>query len=125
MAEDFATKVSSAARFFAWSLIAIIIFLTYVPPSLRPVTGAPHNLEHFVIFFAAGVAFGLGYSRNPAAVALALALFAGVLELGQLFVPGRDARWIDFAVDATALVTGVALGWRTQATLRLRSVRRR
>ena len=90
-------------------LAAIIAVLSLVPPQLRPETGASHNLEHFAIFFATGVAFGFGYSRRPVIVAIALVIFAGAIEIAQSFVPGRHARWSDFIVDAAALGVGVTM----------------
>jgi len=43
----------------AWLLAGTIVVL-----SLRPTTGAAHDLEHFLIFLATGMAFGFGYSRR-------------------------------------------------------------
>jgi hypothetical protein len=42
----------------AWLLAATIVVLSLGPPSVRPVTGAAHDLEHLLIFLATGVAFG-------------------------------------------------------------------
>jgi len=41
-------------------------------------------------------------------------LFAGAIELAQLFVPGRHARLSDFTVDALAARIGLAASqvWR-------------
>jgi VanZ family protein len=100
-----------AARIVGWCLSAIITVLSLVPPKLRPETAAPHNLEHFAIFFAAAVAFGFGYNRRPGIVAVALVIFAGAIEIAQILVPGRHARWSDFVVDAVALCIGVAMGY--------------
>jgi hypothetical protein len=51
----------------------------------------PHNFEHFLIYSAAGLAFGLGYERKPGSRVLLL-IFTGSVEFAQLFVPGRHAR---------------------------------
>jgi VanZ family protein len=76
-------------------------------PWLRPETGAPHNVEHFIIFAANGFAFGL-YSRRPSLIMVALVIFAGAIELVQVLVPGRRARLSDFIIDALAMCIGVA-----------------
>jgi VanZ family protein len=96
-----------AARIAAWGLAAMIVVLSLVPPELRPETGAPHNIEHFVAYAATGLAFGLGYARRTAVLALALVIFSGCIELSQLLVPGRHARVSDFIVDALAMCFGV------------------
>src|SRR5262249_61950135 len=74
-----------AARVGAWSLAALITALSLVPPSFRPATGTPHDFEHFAIFCATGLAFSLGYPRNRPKLALMLVIFAGAIEVAQIF----------------------------------------
>jgi VanZ family protein len=97
------------ARIAAWLLTAAIVMLSLVPAWLRPETDVPHDLEHFAIFFATGVAFGVGYSRRPKLVAAVLVIFAAAVELAQIVDPGRHARVSDFIVDALAACIGAAL----------------
>lgn len=94
-------------RGIAWSLAAAIVVLSLVPPHLRPETVLPHSLEHFAIFYATGVAFGAGYQRSPLRLIVLLVVFSGVVELSQLFAPGRHARLTDFVLDALAVCAGV------------------
>jgi hypothetical protein len=58
----------------AWLLAGTIVVLSLSPPSVQPVTGAAHALEHFLIFLATG---------------LALSTFAAAIEIAQNWVPGR------------------------------------
>jgi VanZ family protein len=97
------------ARIAAWLLAIAIIILSLVPPTLRPETAVPHNLEHSSIFVATGVAFGIGYSRRPILITIMLVIFAGAIELTQIVVPGRHARVSDFIVDALAACVGAAM----------------
>jgi VanZ family protein len=99
-------------RIIAWLLAAAIVVLSLVPPGLRPTTPAPHDLEHLAIFAALGFAFGLSYGPQYA-VAIGLLVFAVVVEIAQLFVPGRHARLSDLIVDVVA----VCLGWAASAIL--------
>lgn len=113
-------QIFQAARIIAWSLAIAIVVLSVVPPGLRPETGVPHDLEHFLIFWATGLAFGLGYDRSRGLLVILLVFFSGVVEVMQLFVPGRHARLSDFIVDAVAMCLGVAtalLVERTRARL--------
>jgi len=96
-------------RAATWIFLVAIVFLSLVSPALRPVTILPHNLEHAGIFALAGLAVGLGYPNHIPRNMVALTVFAGAVELAQLYAPGRHARWIDFAVDASAACAGVAL----------------
>jgi VanZ family protein len=94
------------ARLGGWSLAAAIVVLSVVPATLRPETGLPHNLEHFAIYWATGIAFALGYSLTPL-LATVLVIFSGAVEILQLFIPGRHARLSDFIVDGLASVIGL------------------
>jgi VanZ family protein len=97
----------AAARIAAWGLAAAIIVLSVVPPDLRPGTPIPHYLEHFAIYAVTGCAFGLGYGLRPSLLAMRLVIFSGCIEIIQLFIPGRHARFGDFLVDAIATCAGV------------------
>ena len=85
-----------------------IAALSLVAPSLRPVTILPHDLEHAAIFAITGFTLGLGYPNRTQLHMSALIVFAAVIELAQLYAPGRHARVIDFVVDALAACAGVA-----------------
>jgi VanZ family protein len=97
-------------RVLTWIVIALILLLSLVPPTLRPVTGAPHNLEHFAIFALCGFCFGLGYGIRLIP-AIGLATFSAVVEALQLLVPGRHARLIDLVVDSLACGAGMLIAW--------------
>ena len=100
-------RILTAARIIAWSLATAIVVLSVVPPGLRPETAAPHHLEHFIIYSATGFAFGLGYDRKHSLLAPLLVVFSGLVEIVQLFVPGRHARLGDFVIDAAAISLGL------------------
>jgi len=95
-------------RAVAWSLAAAIVVLSIVPPRLRPETFLSHGLEHFAIFCATGAAFSLGYQQKRLRLIVLLVIFCGVVEIAQLFAPGRHARLADFLMDALAVCAGVA-----------------
>jgi hypothetical protein len=95
--------VCLTARIVAWSLAAAIVVLSVVPADLRPDTGVPHALEHFLIYASTGLAFGFGYDRKGGLLAVLLVIFAGCVEVAQLFVPGRHARLSDFLIDAVGI----------------------
>ena len=98
-------------RIMGWALLIGIVVLTVVPPSLRIVTGASHNLEHALVFLLTGVVFGLGYELRISVMCTAAVLFCACVEIVQLAVPGRHARLSDFVIDAAAACIGIAIGW--------------
>ena len=91
-------------------LALAVAVLSLVPPWYRPVTGMPHALEHFAMFFAMGLAFGLGYSTPYLSQLLLLIAYTAAIEIAQLWVPGRHARFSDFLVDALGVAIGVGVG---------------
>lgn len=99
--------MSPIARATAWILTTAIVVLSIVPPALRPETGAPNGLEHFIIYCLTGAAFALGYNLRRDLLAVLLVIFAGAIEVAQLFVPGRHARLSDFIIDALAGLVGL------------------
>jgi VanZ family protein len=94
----------------AWAALSAIVVLTVVPPNLRPTTDAPHDIEHAAAFFITGVLFGLAYEGRERILSAGAVAFCAMIEILQLYVPGRHARWIDFAVDALAAVFGIFVG---------------
>lgn len=96
-------------RLFAYSLAAAVTFATLGPPGLRPHSNLGQNGEHALAFVLIGLAFALGYPRARLLAAGLTVVYTGVLELLQLFVPGRHARLEDFLVDALATLGGFAI----------------
>jgi VanZ family protein len=108
------------SRVAAWAAAAAIVVLTVVPPSLRPTTDAPHDVEHAVAFLILGILFGLAYTGRERVLSAGLVVFSAMIEILQLYVPGRHARWIDFVVDAIAAVVGIFIGAFLSRTIQKR-----
>ena len=89
-------------------LLLAILVLSLVPAEFRPETGLPHNVEHGGIFALLGGAMVLGYRPRFWAWVTLGPLFAAVIEVLQLGVPGRHARLSDFLVDAGMVLLGSA-----------------
>jgi hypothetical protein len=92
----------------AWLLIGGIVFATLGPQHLRPHLGDP-QMERFGAFFLAAAVSVLAYPRRPITIAVLAVLVAIGLELGQLFVPGRDAAAPDAIAKALGGVCGATL----------------
>ena len=86
--------------------LAVIVFSTLSPLSLRPKTGYP-DLERFVAFFLVAACFAVAFPRRAWMVLVAVVLGAALLEAAQLLVPGRDAHVHDAAVKAAGGVLGL------------------
>ena len=96
-------------RLFAWLLAAAVTFATLGPPQYRPHSNFGQDGEHALAFVLIGLAFGFAYPRNRLFTVGVSVVLIGVLELLQLWMPGRHARLEDFAVDAMAACAGFAI----------------
>jgi len=105
-------------RLFAWYLAAAVTFATLGPPSYRPHSHLGQDGEHALAFILIGLAFGLAYAGHRLLTTAVAVLSIGLLEIMQLWAPGRHARFEDFAVDALTACAGLAfaagLDWATQ-----------
>jgi len=111
-----------ALRLTAWLLAAAVTFATLGPPRFRPHSSFGQDGEHALAFVLIGVAFGLAYPRQRLLTVLVSVVMIGVLELLQLWAPGRHARFEDFVVDALAACAGFAIvAGLTLMTARARS----
>jgi VanZ family protein len=95
-------------RIFAWLLAAAVTFATLGPPRYRPHSNLGQDGEHALAFVLVGLAFGLAYTRNRLLTAGIAVVMIGVIEILQLWMPGRHARVEDFVVDALAACAGFA-----------------
>jgi VanZ family protein len=107
-------------RLFAWLLAATVTFATLGPASYRPHSSLGQDGEHAFAFILIGLAFGVAYSRQRLRASVITMAATGVIEILQLWVPGRHARLEDFAVDAAATCAGfgvvAGLDWMLRRT---------
>jgi VanZ family protein len=96
-------------RIIAWLLTAAVTFATLGPARLRPHSDLGQDGEHALAFVLVGLAFGLAYTQHRLLTAGVAVVLIGVLELLQLWMPGRHARLQDFVVDALAACVGIAV----------------
>jgi VanZ family protein len=95
-------------RLLAWLVTAAVTFVTLGPPRYRPETDLGHDTEHAFAFVLVGLLFGLGYPERKLWLAAIATVLIGVLEVLQIWMPGRHARVEDFIVDALAACAGIA-----------------
>jgi hypothetical protein len=95
------------AQATGWISLFAIAAVSIVPAELRPDTALPHDLEHAAIYLLTGCAFGLSYPNDFLAWLVGHFAFTLVIEVTQLWFPGRHARVSDFLVDVFCSKCGV------------------
>ena len=96
-------------RTLAWLLVAAATFATLGPARYRPHSSLGHDGEHAAAFVLIGLAFGLAYPRHRLLTSAIAVVLTGMIEILQLWAPGRHARFEDFVVDALAALAGLAV----------------
>ncbi len=104
----YATAMTIVLRLFAWGLVAAIAFATLGRAEQRPHSNLGQNGEHALAFVLLGLAFALAYPRSRLLTAMFVVGYTGLIEILQLWAPGRHARLEDFVVDALAACLGIA-----------------
>jgi VanZ family protein len=92
-------KTHSLIRAAAWLVFVAVVFVTLGAPQYRPTTELGHDAEHALAFVVLGLLFGLGYASNRLTVSVGAIPVIGLLEILQLWMPGRHARLEDFVVN--------------------------
>lgn len=109
-------------RICAWLLAAAVTFVTLGPACYRPQSPLGHDGEHVLAFILIGLAFGLAYAGHRLRTAVIAVVMTGLIEILQLWAPGRHARLEDFVVDALSACAGLAmaaaLDWLIRRTQR-------
>jgi VanZ family protein len=82
----------------------------------------PSGFEHVAAYAVAAFFLGLAYRHRlpPLQVFLLLTAYGALLEFGQLWVPGRNAKLPDIGADLVGASIGVMM---VLAALRLRGFR--
>ena len=104
--------VSQLARWATWPCLALLAVLSLTPGPHMVRTGAPASLEHVIAYLLTGMIVAIGYGRRSMsllALGALLSAYAGLLEIGQFWVPGRDTALLGFVASSFGawLGTGV------------------
>jgi VanZ family protein len=111
----------SCVRALAITSLLAILALSLVPGAFRPHTMIlPPAFEHVAAYAVAAFFLGLACHHRVPPVQLVLLLtgYGALLELGQLWVPGRNGQLSDIGADLAGASIGAMVA---SAVMRLRS----
>ena len=97
-------SLKSTFRTAGWIGLAVIVVLSLVPGWARPhnALGLPGQYEHLIAYMLTAGVLGFAYRKATIRAAL-LTLFvicAALLEIAQIWVPGRTGQVIDFGASS-------------------------
>jgi VanZ family protein len=99
-------------QWLSYAAVLGIIVLSLVPGNARPHTGAPGQGEHTIAYLLTAFLFGLRSASWPQLLRAGIFLLAcaGILEIAQLWVSGRNSQIGDFVASSIGILIGMAGG---------------
>ena len=86
--------------FFAWLSVVGLAIASWTPGEEMIRTGVRGSFEHIAAYCISTLMLVCAHpSRSPWTIGGALAVYAGILEIGQIYVPGRHSQLEDFAAS--------------------------
>lgn len=113
------STAANAARAWRVLLGLLVIFVSWLALTPRPPPEFDFGwdkLNHLAAFSALGFSACLGCAGERRSCLLwsaALLVFGGLIEILQLFVPGRSCEWGDLLGDGLGIACGMAFALAT------------
>jgi len=101
----------TAIQLAAWLLLIAIVVMTIGPIGMRPVSGAPAQIERAGAFLAVGFMFALAYPKHIWWAVLLLLCTTFGLELLQNLRIDRHGREADAMAKFSGAAFGLGVGW--------------
>lgn len=102
-------------------LVLVVAWFALVPLPPRAFTTGWDKLNHASAFAALALSARLAFPAARAAgwrIAVALLAYGALIEIVQLFVPGRESEWADLLGDGVGVGIGMVLATWVLARLR-------
>ena len=94
-----------------WLCVGVILYLSLVPGTMRPHTGASGHFEHFMAYAGTGAIFVPARSRMALlCAAVGLSWLSGAVEIAQLWIPGRTGEIPGFVWSSAGAWLGLLAG---------------
>ena len=93
--------------------IIALMTLAWLPAEVMTRTTLGGHAEHFIAYLGSATIMGLTFRKSPSLAVLCtlLIMYAAILEVGQLYSPGRHASLQDLAFSSAGVITGGLFLW--------------
>jgi VanZ family protein len=109
------TTGPASVRTWRALLVFLLVVVSYLALTPKPLEGFESGLDkvgHLMAFAALAFSAYLAFPSSRGmrtAVLFGLLVYGGLIEVLQLFVPGRSAEWGDLLADGIGIVFGIGL----------------
>jgi VanZ family protein len=112
--------LSKELRVAAWTCVVLLAVLSWLPADDMVRTGVDTRIEHVIAYMGTMLFVGAAYALRFGLLRVVAMLigYAGILELGQNFSPGRDSSVLDFAASSFGVIVGAIVFRFVYAMLR-------
>ena len=103
------------ARTWRVALVLLLVVVSYLALTPKPPEGFESGVDkvaHLLAFTSLAFSGYLGFRASRGmhtALVLGLLAYGGLIEVLQLFVPGRSSEWGDLLADGIGIVFGMGL----------------
>jgi VanZ family protein len=113
-------------RLAAWACVVLLGVLSWLPGEEMIRTGINTRIEHVIAYMGTMFLVGAAYALRLGLLRLVamLVAYAGVLEIGQNFSPGRHPSVFDFAASSSGVIAGAVAFQLAYVVLRDTSIGR-
>jgi VanZ family protein len=99
---------SRVLRASAWGCVVLIAVLSLLPAEEMVRTTLGGHVEHMTAYAGTGALLRLSYPTRGKQIAVAMSVYAGLLELLQNFSPGRHPAVTDWFFSSAGALLGIA-----------------
>jgi len=113
MLRNYADLCFGALRLAFFACLVLLVALSWLPAEEMVRTGVSARVEHVVAYLGTAIIMALAYRERPrlAVQCLLLVMLAGILEVGQRYMPGRNADILDYVASSSGAILGGLLMW--------------
>ena len=96
-----------------------LMTLAWLPEKAMTRTMLGGHAEHFIAYLGTATIMGLTFRKSSrlAVLCALLIMYAAILEVGQLYSPGRHASLQDLAFSSAGVVTGGLFLWMARTRM--------
>ena len=104
-----AQNYQKLTKYMFWSALLIIIILALTPGDQAMDTGFSDKINHLAAFCVLCILGCQAYPKKYAWIVAGLLLYGIVIEIGQLWAPGRSCSILDLAADTCGITGGICI----------------